>query len=187
MKTADRHNFTRFPYRSDVRENGDINNGGFDLVQFPDKINDIHEITDYPWLKDFITQVNNKDGLFMTLGCAIGYEEGVLYGYIDFSSRPETPATVKDNLVNLDIHFYEYISHSIQDEEIRQKAIQYTQGILLWLASPLEIYGEAYSKVNLTFRERNQDGLVWAFDHLCYFLVEYYPNRIAIKSSIDGI
>lgn len=35
MEMTDRHNFTRFPYRRDVRENGDINNGGFDLIQFP--------------------------------------------------------------------------------------------------------------------------------------------------------
>lgn len=178
MEMIDRHNFTRFPYRRDVRENGDINNGGFDLIQFPEKINDIHEVQDFPWFKDFIAEINSIDGLFMTLGCAIGYEEDMLYGYIDFSLRPNTPATIKNDLVNLDDHFYKYLSQAMQDEETRQKAIQYTQSIFLWLASPLEIYGEEYTKVNLTFREKNQDGLSWAFDHLCYFLTKQFPSNL---------
>lgn len=178
MEMTDRHNFTRFPYRRDVRENGDINNGGFDLIQNPEKINDIHEVHDFPWFKNFISEVNSIDGLFMTLGCAIGYKEDMLYGYIDFSLRPNTPATIKNDLVNLDDHFYKYLSQAMQDEETRQKAIQYTQSIFLWLASPLEIYGESYTKVNLTFRERNQDGLAWAFDHLCYFLTKQFPSNL---------
>ncbi|ELY6202307.1 hypothetical protein ACTEV3_004306 [Cronobacter malonaticus] len=178
MEMTDRHNFTRFSYRRDVRENGDINNGSFDLIQFPEKINDIHEVNDFPWLKDFIVQVNSMDGLFMTLGCAIGYEEDVLYGYIDFSLRSGTPATIKNDQVNFDDHFYEYISQAMPEEEIRLKAIPYTQGIFRWLASPLEIYGEEYSKVNLTFREKNQEGLVWPFDHLCYFLTKYFLTRL---------
>ncbi|MEP8813367.1 hypothetical protein [Enterobacter bugandensis] len=178
MEMTDRHNFTRFPYRRDVRENGDINNGGFDLIQFPEKINDIHEVHDFPWFKDFIADVNSINGLFMTLGCAIGYEEDMLYGYIDFSLRPNIPATIKNDLVNLDDHFYKYLSQAMQDEETRQKAIQYTQSIFLWLASPLEIYGEEYTKVNLTFREKNQDGLAWAFGHLCYFLTKQFPSNL---------
>ncbi|HIE8865506.1 MULTISPECIES: hypothetical protein [Klebsiella] len=178
MEFTERYNFTRFPYRRDVRENGDINNGGFDLIQFPEKINDIHEVNDFPWFKDFIVQVNSVDGLFMTLGCAIGYEEEILYGYIDFSLRPNTPITIKNKLINLDEHFYEYLSQAIPHEESRLKAIQYTQHHFLWLASPLEIYGEEYSKVNLTFREKNQSGLAWAFDHLSYFLTKHYPSKL---------
>ncbi|MFW7214622.1 hypothetical protein [Enterobacter sp. BNK-22] len=178
MEMTDRHNFTRFPYRRDIRENGDINNGGFDLIQFPEKINEIHEVKEFPWLKDFISEVNSADGLFMTLGCAIGYEEDILYGYIDFSLRPNTPNELKLDLVNLDVKFMNFISDAFPEEAAHQQAIQYLQKIFLWLSSPLEIYGEEYSKVNLTFRERNQEGLAWAFDNLCYFLTKYYPSKL---------
>lgn len=177
MEKVDRVHFIRFPYRKDIRDNGDINNGGFDLVQFPEKINDIHEITDYPWLKDFIIRVNDKAGIFMTLGCAIGYEGDILYGYIDFTCRPEAMDAIKEDLITLDNQYHAYLSQAIPDEETRQRAIEYVQHILLWLASPLEIYGESYSQINVTFREREQDGLKWAFDHLAYFLTEYYPAK----------
>ncbi|TBM14379.1 hypothetical protein EYY83_12255 [Hafnia alvei] len=177
MEIVDKYHFTKFPYRYEVRENGDINNGGFNLIDSPEKINDIHEITEYPWFKEFIKQVNSPDGLFMTFGCAIGYEDEMLYGYIDFSCRPDAPAVIKDDLVNFDNQFYEYLSKAMEDEETRQKAIQYAQSCIVWLASPLEIYGESYTKLNITFRERQQDGLAWAFDHLTYFLTEYYPNH----------
>lgn len=113
----------------------------------------------------------------MTLGCAIGYEGDVLYGYIDFTCRPETPEMVTQDLVNLDDQYYAYLSDSIPDEGTRQQAIRYVQHNLLWLASPLEIYGESYSQINVTFREREQKGLEWAFDHLSYFLTEYYPAK----------
>lgn len=177
MEKVERVHFIRFPYRKDIRDNGDINNGGFDLVQFPEKINDIHEIADYPWLKDFIKRVNDKDGIFMTLGCAIGYEDDILYGYIDFTCRPKAPGEVKEDLITLDDQYYTYLSQAMPDEETRQRAIRYAQQNLLWLSSPLEIYDESYSQVNLTFRAREQDGLKWAFDHLNYFLTEVYPAR----------
>lgn len=179
MDTVEHHNFTRFPYRPDIRENGDINNGGFDLVQSPDKINDIHEIVEYPWLRDFMIKVNTKDGLFMTFGCAIGYEDDLLYGYVDFSLRPEVSRELKSNLMNLDAQFLGFVSDSIPGEANRQQAIQYLQKVFLWLSSPLEIYGESYSKVNLTFRERQQEGLEWAFDYLTYFLIKRYPECMA--------
>lgn len=179
MEHVDRDNFTRFPYRYQVRDNGDINNGGFDLIKNPEKINDIHEINDFPWLKDFIAKVNSHSGKFMTFGCAVGYEDDILYGYIDFSLRPDAPKELKSNLVNLDIQFMDFVSDSIPDEAPRQQAIQYLQKIFLWLSSPLEIYGESYSKVNLTFRERQQEGLVWAFDYLSYFLCEFYSKQYA--------
>ncbi|EGO8461992.1 hypothetical protein ACP26F_14470 [Franconibacter pulveris 1160] len=177
MEKVNRVNFNRFPYRREVRENGDINNGGFDLILFPEKINDIHEITEYPWFKDFIQRVNSKTGIFMTMGCAIGYEGDVLYGYIDFTCRPEAIDAIKEDLITLDNQYHAYLSQAMPDEETRQRAIEYVQHILLWLASPLEIYGESYSQINVTFREREQDGLKWAFDHLAYFLTEYYPAK----------
>ncbi|QLK60880.1 hypothetical protein GE278_08970 [Enterobacteriaceae bacterium Kacie_13] len=177
MDKTERHNFTKFPYRSQIRENGDINNGGFDLVQYPEKIHDIHEINEYPWFRDFITSINKKDGLFMTFGCAIGHDEPFLHGYIDLSCRHNVSERIKKEIDNLDVNFYEYLSQAIPDGETRQQATQYIQSILLWLSSPLEIYGESYSKVNLTFRARQEDGLKWAFDHLSYFLTEYFPKN----------
>ena len=177
MKHEDRDNFTRFPYRQEVRENGDVNNGGFDLVKSPEKINDIHEIKEYPWLGKFIKNVNGNNSPFMTFGCAIGYEEDVLYGYIDFSLRPETQSSLKSNLINLGIQFMDFVSDFFSEEGSRQQAIQYLQNIFLWTSSPLQIYGESYSKVNLTFRERQQEGLIWAFDYLDLFMTKNYLTK----------
>lgn len=177
MEHVERDNFTRFPYRYQVRDNGDINNGGFDLIKNPEKINDIHEINDYPWLKDFIAKTNSQNGLFMTFGCTAGYKDDILYGYVDFSLRPNISKELKSGLINLDVQFIEFVSDSIPEEAVRLQAIQYLQKVFLWLSSPLEIYGESYSKVNLTFRERQQEGLAWAFDYLTYFLNEFYPKH----------
>jgi hypothetical protein len=58
--------FTRFPYKKQVRDNGDINNGGIDLVKEPERIIEIHELNDWPWLKRFVQEINAPNGLFMT-------------------------------------------------------------------------------------------------------------------------
>lgn len=54
--------FTRFPYRKERHEDGQINNGGIDLVAEPGRIDEIHEALDVPWLKRFLQDVNSPDG-----------------------------------------------------------------------------------------------------------------------------
>lgn len=167
--------FTLFPYRKEVRENGDINNGGIDLIKDPHRINEIHELTDYPWLKDFVSKINAKDGCFMTFGCVCGPGDGVNYGYIDFSLRPDSPLSLRKSITTLDEDFYSYLEKAMQETENPQEAINYAQQCFVWEWSPLEIYGETYEKVTVTFAYRDQAGIEWALDHLQYFLTIDYP------------
>lgn len=176
MKKVDRHNFVVFPYQRAIREDGEINNGGIDLTINPEKISDIHEVADYPWLRKFLTLINAEDELFMTFGCVAGSVGQSFCGYIDFSLRPDAPQRLKDDLLVLDDQFYEYLSHAMPEGETRTEGIKYARSILHWTLSPLEIRGESYSKVNLTFDALEEEGVAWAIDHVCYFLTKVYPS-----------
>lgn len=179
MKRVDRHNFVVFPYKRAIREDGEINNGGIDLTKFPERISDIHEVADYPWLRRFLTLINAEGEMFMTFGCVAGPAEQSFCGYIDFSLRPDAPQRLKDGLLMLDDQFYEYLSQAMPEGETRTQGMKYAQSILRWNLSPLEIHDESYSKVNLTFDALEEDGVVWAIDHVCYFLTKVYPSIVS--------
>lgn len=169
--------FTLFPYRKEVRDNGDVNNGGIDLIKEPHRINEIHELADYPWLKDFVLKINEKNGYFMTFGCVCGPEDGANYGYIDFSLRPTSPIALRESITTLDDDFHSYLGQAMQEAGNPQEAIKYVQQCFVWEWSPLEIYGETYKKVTVTFAylDQSSDGIEWAIDHLQYFLTTDYP------------
>lgn len=183
MKRVDRHNFVVFPYRYAVRDNGDINNGGIDLTTNPERISDIHEVADYPWLRNFLVTVNAEGGLFMTFGCVAGSVTHSFCGYIDFSLRPETPESLKMSLGILDEQFYAYLTQAMPEGETRTQGIKYAQSILRWNLSPLEIRGEFYSKVNLTFDALEEEGAAWAVEHVGYFLTKVYPTLTPLKTA----
>ncbi|HHL2712810.1 TPA: hypothetical protein ACQ39K_004431 [Yersinia enterocolitica] len=171
-----RDHFVKFPYRKEIRENGDINNGGIDLLKEPHRIDEIHEAQNFPWLKKFLVDVNNHDGLFMTFGCAFGNVEDNFCGYIDFSIRPDGPKSAKEIINEIDHQFMSYLHDVMPEGETRQQAMKYAHHISHWLHSPLEIYGESYSKVNLTVDADGEDGAAWLVDHVRHFLVEVYPS-----------
>ncbi|NCG54911.1 hypothetical protein [Serratia fonticola] len=175
MDKAEREHFITFPYKYEVRDNGSINNGGIDLVKSPERINEIHELYDYPWLKGFVETINSESGKFMTLGCQLGDFDGYLMGYVDLAFRPELSNDLKNDAINLDVYFYEYLRDAMSAEENHAQAIQYAQQILHFLLSPLEIYDKTYSKVTVTFRAKEEDGIYWAMDHLACFLHLHYP------------
>ncbi|HGW3646901.1 TPA: hypothetical protein ACNIB0_001441 [Citrobacter koseri] len=183
MKRVDRHHFVVFPYRYQVRDDGEINNGGIDLTTSPGRISDIHEVEDYPWLRTFLVMVNAEGGLFMTFGCVAGPVSNSFCGYIDFSLRPGTPEQLKKDLVMLDERFYEYLTQAMPEGEIRTQGMKYAQSILRWNLSPLEIRGESYSKVNLTFDALEENGAAWAIEHVCYFLTKVYPSLTPVKTT----
>lgn len=176
MKRLKRYNFVVFPYRPSERDDGEFNNGGIDLVKEPERIEEIHELYGYPWLRDFIARVNAPNGLFMTFGCAIGIIDGTLCGYIDFSLRPDAPVELRAALVNFEKLFVSYLLGAMPDEENRRKAVPYAEQILDWNISPLEIHEHKYSKLNLTFHARQPEGAEWAIDHVGYFLTVYIPS-----------
>lgn len=66
--------------------------------------------------------------------------------------------------------------------ETRQQAMKYADYTSRWTLSPLEIYGESYSKVNLTVDADGESGAAWLVDHLRNFLVEVYPSLPHEKS-----
>lgn len=176
MKRSDRHNFINFPYSYEIRDSGEVNNGGIDLTSEPDRIDEIHEVSSYPWLKEFLRLVNSKSGMFMTFGCAAGVINNSFCGYIDFSLRPASPTLLKERLINLDELFYEYLSQAMPEGEIRLQGIRYARNVLRWTLSPLQIRGESYAKVNLTFDTDGPEGAAWIFDHLGFFLTKEYPS-----------
>lgn len=175
MKKVERHNFVKFPYRQQERATGEINNGGIDLTAEPERINEIHEVESYPWLKNFLILLNSNDGIFMTLGCVAGHIENHFCGYIDFTVRPKASSKFRENLVNLDEMFYAYLEKAMPEEETRIRALEYAHSILDWTLSPLEIQGEFYSKVNVNFDALQEEGVIWAIDHLGFFLTKDYP------------
>lgn len=168
--------FVKFPYRRETRDNGDINNGGIDLVKEPHRINEIHELAGAPWLKSFISALNDDGGYFMSFGCVYGPEADCNMGYVDFSFRPEVDAHRRHEIINLDIAFYDYLTKAMDKAENPEAAINFARSSLVWERSPLEIYGETYEKVTITFAYRDQAGVEWLFDHLQYFLTVYYPS-----------
>lgn len=176
MDTVEREHFISFPYRREIRENGNINNGGIDLVKSPERLDEIHELYNYPWLKELVKIINSDSGRFMTLGCELGDYDDHFLGYIDFSLRPEESDFLKNDMVNLDLYFYEYLNNAMMQEENHAQAIEYTQQILHFLLSPLEIYDKTYSKVTVTFRAKEEAGVSWAIEHLVCFLHLHYSS-----------
>lgn len=177
MQSLKRHNFVIFPYRPREHGDGEFNNGGIDLVREPHRIKEIHEIHGYPWLKEFISAVNETEGIFMTFGCAVGVVDECLCGYIDFSLRPESDTKLRRLLASMDDMFIAYLNQAIPDGEMRRKSIPYAQQISEWKISPLEIRGHMYSKLNLTFHARQEEGVRWLIEHLQFFLTKYYPEH----------
>lgn len=119
----------------------------------------------------------------MTFGCVAGPANNSFCGYIDFSLRPGTPERLKKGLVMLDEQFYEYLTQAMPEGEIRTQGMKYAQSILRWNLSPLEIRGESYSKVNLTFDALEENGAAWAIEHVCYFLTKVYPSLTPVKTA----
>lgn len=168
--------FVKFPYRKAVRENGEVNNGGIDLVQNPERISEIHELEGAEWFRDFISSVNSKDGIFMSFGCAHGPEGNYYLGYVEFSLRPDAPLSIRNSITLLDDLFYSYLEQAMQGMENSAGAMGYAKWSLAWESSPLEIYSQTYEKVTLTFRYREVEVVAWLFDHLKYFLTVHFPS-----------
>ena len=100
-----------------------------------------------------------------------------LCGYVDFSLRPDADKKLREHLVSIDDMFTAYLNSAMPDREMRRKSIPYAQQISEWKISPLEILGHKYSKLNLTFHARQEEGVKWLFQHLQFFLLRFFPER----------
>lgn len=175
--------FIRFPYRKEVRDDGNINNGGIDLIENPERIGEIHEISDVTWLKRFVSEINAPGGHFMTFGCDYGPLDNYYAGYIDFSHRPSMRHSDTNDLRIIDEHFLAWISELYQDDISEPNPIEYSRAMLHWEYSDLEYQG-IYEKVSLWFRAQAPDGCKWLLDHVRYFLVNVYPSLPHVKSAL---
>lgn len=177
--------FTRFPYKKQVRDNGDVNNGGIDLVKEPERIAEIHEIKEWPWLKRLVETVNFQAGHFMTFGCDFGHDGEYFAGYIEFSHRPNARHANTNDLRILDEHFIQWISELYSDDKSEPHPSVYAQKCFAWEYTPLEYEG-TYEKVSVWYRMTEPAGAEWLVNHLRHFLVEVYPCLPHIKTLNHG-
>lgn len=83
--------FWFFPYPPDQRE-GRTNNGGIDLVQEPNRIDEITELRTLPKFKSMLLNLNGVNSEFFTLGLDAGEQKNGYGGYLEFAFRDATLA-----------------------------------------------------------------------------------------------
>lgn len=102
-KCFETNNFARWPFvAEEPREDGERNNGAFDLVANPEKIDLIHEATEENGLRALIARLSSSDGLFMTLGCASGQDEDFYYSYLELTFRNPDLARDEQSITSLE-------------------------------------------------------------------------------------
>lgn len=174
-KTKFDDHFVKFPYKKEINGNK-INNGGIDLVKEPHRINEITEVSNYPWLKNFLIDVNSDSGLFMTFGCDYGFDDEILCGYMEFSFRPFQTKAIKSKLSCLDEDFYNYLKSLEHPGDWQIQPVDFARGSLCWESSTLCIENRIYDKAAVYFRGSEDAHCEWLFFHLRNFLVDYYPS-----------
>jgi hypothetical protein len=161
--------FKIFPYDADLK-NGRTNNGGFDLVGEPEKISEIKELDDKPWLRKIILHLNRTDGPLKSYGCDFVQEESSAWGYVDFAIRDHSIAK----------WWMEY--DSILTKVGERFTPQYPDRIRMLKAKVQEeVAGEVLApiwKVSIEYRVPNQDEankMLSAF--FCMFEGELIPQQ----------
>ena len=174
--TRYKDHFVKFPYKKEVRED-EINNGGIDLIKEPHRINEINEIKNAPWIKDFLIDVNSISGLFMTFGCLYSIDENKFhFGYVEFSFRPSASDLIKNKVTVLDDDFYTYMGKINHPGDWQISPVDFARGSLHWESSSLEIDNQIYDKAVFYFRCSEAEPCMWIFHHMRNFLVDYYPS-----------
>jgi len=144
--------FTIFPYKSERRDDG-INNGGIDLTKTPERIEDIHEIVNYPFMRKVFLDINAPNQIFMTFGCDLGIIDELHSGYFDFSFRPETKPNYWISIRELDNQFHDYLSTLNHHGNWTISPTDYAKSILRWEHSPVMVHGsQRYDKVCVWIR-----------------------------------
>ena len=99
-----------FPYLPDFAS-GRTNNGGFNLVENPEKIEDIHELKSLEHTKKIIAAINSPQGDLFTVGCDFGEGENGPGGYVEICFRDSLRcATLVEYQAILD-SYWEWISN----------------------------------------------------------------------------
>ncbi|MBD2803709.1 hypothetical protein ID855_03095 [Xenorhabdus sp. ZM] len=166
--------FTKFPYKTNIREDG-INNGGIDLTKEPHRIDEIHEIQDYPFMKKILLNINAKNQTYMTFGCDFGILNDNHCGYIDFSYRPDKIPADYTAIRNLDNDFYRYLSNLDLPWSAPGSPVDYAKNALRWEYSGLVVYDSPkYEKVSLWMRAKEYEALEWLATYVHDFLIDHH-------------
>jgi len=128
--------YQRWPFRADL-ENGRTNIGAIDLVKEPERIDEIHELSQTPLLKNSIYLLNKENSALMTLGCLIEKDpdKDIYWSYLEFCFRPNIDTSTID-LWEIDKPFFKYVAEK-NDEALAEQLADY----LSWEAFEIELYG----------------------------------------------
>lgn len=110
----DSDHFKRWPYIPELREDGNNNNGGIDLIEHPERITLIHEATDENGLRPLLIEMNKPGGQFMSLGCASGMD-GTYDSYIEFTLRDHERALSIDAVHAFDLAWNDWVKSKYPD------------------------------------------------------------------------
>lgn len=158
--------YVQWPYRVDL-EDGRTNIGAIDLTKNPERIDEIHELSNMPILKKRISLLNAENNGVMTLGmlCEKCPDNGAWYSYLEFGFRPDYDYSAID-LAEVDSLFYNYLSSTQGDAFV--KAVQ---PHLIWEAQNVILYDNKPSHMYSLFLQANEQAHIeQGFSHLIDWL-----------------
>lgn len=161
--------FYSFPYRAESRDD-DVNNGGFDLVKYPELLSKIHEVAAFPALRDLIAMMNGPEQQLMTLGCAHGQDGNLVLGYLDFSFRSIAIAQNELFIAGIDGQFLKWLGQKFPGNTELLEAFRTG---LFWDYCPFRYYEtEPRLMISMTYRAASQQDAGHLVDWLHRFFLE---------------
>ncbi len=136
---VDSNHFERWPYIPELREDGDHNNGGIDLIAHPDRISLIHEATEENGLRPLLAELNKPGGKFMSLGCASGLD-GSCDSYVEFTLRDHALAS---NLLELESVYSRWLAWQNKVDEEHPGFARALRGSAVWETRKFSLRGNA--------------------------------------------
>ncbi len=167
--------FRFFPYPPN-HENGRTNNGGIDLLQHPERIDEITELEKVPVLKPFVEKLNGSASRFMTLGFEAGVWNDSFCGYLEWALRDPALARragvyqeITDAFVAWVAKDYPEWSQAVDQATVAEVQAFHYQGVF---------HGD---RATFWFRAPNQDGFEGLVRLLGHFLLrQYVPTETSI-------
>jgi hypothetical protein len=125
-KTIDTDSFSVWPFRSQPRrdEDGEINNGGIDLIKNPERIDEIHEATIENGMHAVLAYLNGEVGRFMTLGCAAGMDGPAYYSYLELTLRDKQLAMLESWPFSFEAKWKSWVEREGQENPLLAQALK---------------------------------------------------------------
>jgi hypothetical protein len=163
--------FWNFPYPPDYAD-GRTNSGGINLVQHPERIEEITELSSVPSLRSILTRLNGPGGRFITLGFDAGEQEDRFDGYIEFAFRDPAIAQKEENYHHLLSTFCDWVAAEFPEvaDSLQNAIVAELQNFRL----DCKAHGD---RLTLWFRTTDRKACDDLLRILAHFLVEKYkPN-----------